>query len=387
LSTSFTCKECQLAGEANNTSDNSSYKLVEPSTDNMSNGGFSIISNLEAANLDEPDKEVDSNKEAALSLRMMWACIDNDLLIDILKEVLEPIFRNFVVPSPDVINHPRTCQLLQFNVPAGIHPYNFVGNGSRLKLSMLNDASHFDAKIALGSKLGMSKPACFEPSGGPDHQLGHPNQQHNEAGCSGEGICHGLKEYVMDVPCHVTIENELCDPTNWNRAGPGQKGHFISCTASNLLFYYLFFFEKENPNNVPPQNSLQNGISINVQGAVNGMGGQHRAAAQFYAYQQSATSTSCYRQQLECLQLFQCWCWPAGSSCWPIWWTPECCCATRSSSSSTSYLRSMAAATPVALQPYFAPNVPPPTQPAAVPPAQYTAPQQPPHAAAAAVPA
>jgi hypothetical protein len=48
-------EERQLAVEADNTSDNSSYELVEPPADDTSNDSFSIISNLEAANnLDEP---------------------------------------------------------------------------------------------------------------------------------------------------------------------------------------------------------------------------------------------------------------------------------------------------------------------------------------------
>jgi hypothetical protein len=66
-------KQRQLAGEDDDTSDGSSYELVEPPTDDMSNDGFSIISNSEAANLDKPEKQVDSNKEEALSLRMVQA--------------------------------------------------------------------------------------------------------------------------------------------------------------------------------------------------------------------------------------------------------------------------------------------------------------------------
>jgi hypothetical protein len=131
---------------------------------------------------------------------MVWAYIDSDLLlIDISKEVLEPVFGNFVVPDPDKaiygINHPRTCQLLWVNVPAGIHPYDFVGNissdDSRLKFTTTKDASCFDAKHTLGLKLGMSNQLVSSLQGGDDHQLGHTNEQYDEAGCGGEGIGGG----------------------------------------------------------------------------------------------------------------------------------------------------------------------------------------------------
>jgi hypothetical protein len=184
-----------------------------------------------------------------------------------------------VVPNLDKaiygINHPRTCQLLWANVPAGIHPYDFVGNvpsdGSRLKFTSTKDASHFDAKHTLGSKLGMCNQYVLSLQGDLTVSWGmHTNNTMREDAV--------VKEYVVDVPHHVTIENELRDPTNWNHGGPGQKGHFVFCMASNSLFYYLFFFKKENPNNAPPQNNFQNGINIHVQ--------EHRVVAQYFAYQQ-----------------------------------------------------------------------------------------------------
>jgi hypothetical protein len=273
------------------TSDDSSYEFVEPPEDDPSDDGFSVISHSDANILDEPaeQEQADNNEEEekGLSARMARARIDGDLLVDISKAVLEPVFGNFVVPDPDklmyAINHPRTCHLLRVNVPAGVHPYDFVGSvssdGSRLKFSATKDASRFDAKHTLGSKLGASDQLVSSLQGALT--VSWASQTNNTM--RRDAV---VKEYVVDVPRRVTIENELRDPTNWNRAGPGQKGHFVFCTASNSLFYYLFFFEKENPNNAPPQNSFQNGINIDVQGAVNGMGGQHRAAAQYFAYQQ-----------------------------------------------------------------------------------------------------
>ncbi len=160
------------------TSDDSSYELVEPPEDDPSDDGLSVISHPDENILDDPpeQEQADNNEEEekGLSARMARARIDGDLLVDISKAVLEPVFGNFVVPDPDKaiygINHPRTCQLLRVNVPAGVHPYGFVGNmssdGSRLKFTATKDASRFDAKHTLGSKLGMSNQLVSSLQGG-----------------------------------------------------------------------------------------------------------------------------------------------------------------------------------------------------------------------------
>jgi hypothetical protein len=86
-------KERQLGED--DTSDGLSYEFVEPPEDKPSNNGFSVIFHSDANIVDKPEQEQadNNNKEQeGLSSMMARARIQSDLLVDISKEVLEPIF-------------------------------------------------------------------------------------------------------------------------------------------------------------------------------------------------------------------------------------------------------------------------------------------------------